>query len=241
MKNRLLYVNLLLLFVITGCRSIYTPTTPNIPLFKDENEFQTEATIFFNGLNLKMAYTPVKHIAIQVNGQYSQEFNQQNPDGQYHKYLEGAVGAYYCFNDDLVFEVYGGFGQGMSIFGDGIISNEELLTRAKGHYEKYYAQFNIGSRQLLRHGRIGACIRVGNVHYTYTDANFKWLVNTTSDHYLIEPYAFINLNMGQRVAFVGNLGITIIQGLSNKPYKASMRTNIINIGVGFKVLLGKID
>jgi len=64
--------------ILQGCASIYTPTTPNIPLFKNKNEGQVEATVFVNGLNLKTAYTPVRFLAIQINAQVYQSFDQQN-------------------------------------------------------------------------------------------------------------------------------------------------------------------
>jgi hypothetical protein len=157
-----------------------------------KNQFQIESTAFFNGLNLKTAYTPINHLAIQANGQYSQEFDQPNPNRKYHKYLEGAIGTYYCFKNNSVIELYAGYGQGASIFGDPIVSNEMLLVWAKGHYEKYYAQINFGSHKLVDHGLIGVSIRAGNIRYSYTDANFNWLINTTADHYSLEPYFFIN-------------------------------------------------
>jgi hypothetical protein len=225
--------------VITGgCRSIYTPTTPNTPLFKRGGEFQLESTIFINGLNVKSAYTPFNHMALQINGQYSQAIGHPNPNRNYHKYLEAAVGYYYCFKDNFVMEWYGGYGQGASIFSDGIISNETLLVSAKGRYEKYYLQLNFGSRKLIPNGSLGISVRAGNVRYSYSYANLKYLTNTTSDHYLVEPYYFINLKMNKRLFFAAHLGITIIQGLSNEPYKATMRTSIVNLGVGFKYTLG---
>lgn len=227
-----------IILAVTGCRSIYTPTTPNVPLFKEKNECQLEATIFLNGLNIKTAYTPVNHLAFQINGQFSQSFDKPNPDRNYHKYLEAALGYYHCFKDNFIMEWYGGYGQGKSVFGDGIISNEALLISAKGHYEKYYLQLNLGTLRLIKNGKLGISVRAGNVRYSYTDANLRSLINTTDDHYLIEPYYFINLKMNKRLSFTGTIGITIIQGLSNEPYRATMRTNIINIGAGFRYTLG---
>ncbi|MDI9341604.1 MAG: hypothetical protein QM534_13620 [Sediminibacterium sp.] len=223
---------------LVSCRSIYTPTTPNTPLFQNKKQIQIESTAFTNGLNLKTAYTPINHLAIQLNGQYSQEFDQPNPNRKYHQYLEGAIGTYYCFKNNSVIELYGGYGQGASKFGDPIISNETLLVRAKGHYEKYYAQINFGSHKLIDDGLIGVCIRAGNIRYSYTDANFNWLINTTADHYALEPYFFINNKITKRLSFVGNFGLTMIQGLSNDPYAATMRTSILNIGFGLRLSFG---
>ena len=235
---RIFYLSVLVA-VLAGCRSIYTPTTPNVPLFKEKNEFQTEVTTFLNGYNLKTAYTPIRYFAVQINGQFSQSLDKSNPDRHYHKYLEGAIGYYHCFKDNFVMECYGGYGQGKSNFGDGIISDETLLVLAKGHYEKYYIQLNFGTFKVPKKGRMGICVRAGNVRYTYAYANLKPLINTTDDHYLIEPYWFMNVYMSKRFFFTATTGITIIQGLSTEPYQATMRTNLINIGVGFKYILGR--
>lgn len=238
-RHHLIIIVALLTILFSNCRSIYTPTTPNTPLFTDKKQFQFESTAFFNGLNGKLAYSPLKHFAIQVNGQYSKQFDQPNSNIKFHQYLEGAIGFYHCFKNKSIIEFYSGYGQGASTFGAPIISNETLLIWAKGHYEKYYGQFNIGSRKLIDDGLVGFCVRVGDVRYSYTDANFPWLINTTADHITIEPYFYYAQEINKRLSFVGSFGITVIQGLSNEAYQATMRTSLVNAGLGLRISFPK--
>lgn len=229
--KRFLMISTLFLpaWMMTGCLSVYTPTTPNTPLFTNKNELQAEGSVFLNGVNVKTAYTPIRHLAFQVNAQYARGWSEN-----YHKYAEVALGYYYGFKNNFSIECYGGYGMGASCFSDGLFANETLLNSASGSYEKWYMQLNFGNRQLWRRGGMGLCARLANVRYTYTDANFRNLINTTSDHHSIEPYWFIYLNLSKHLDFTAHAGLTLIEGLSNEPYQATMSTNVLNTGIGFK-------
>jgi hypothetical protein len=223
---------------LSGCRSIYMPTTPNAPLFQREDQGQVEFTGFFNGMNLKTAYTPVNHFALQANGHFTQQFTDPGVEKKHHRYLELAAGTYHCFRNNSVIEFYIGYGEGSSVFHDGSGLTTTPLITATGHYKKLYAQINFG-RHHIRKGVIGMCLRVGDVRYTYTSANIESLVNTTIDHPSIEPYFFISRKVADHLSFITHFGITILDGSVALTAEPTIRTNYLNVGVGLRLSLGE--
>jgi hypothetical protein len=235
--NNLLVKSLgFLAIALSGCKSIYMPTTPNAPLFQHENQGQVEFTGFFNGMNLKTAYTPVNHFAVQANGHYVRQFSNSFPDPPQHKYLELAAGGYHCFRNKTVIEFYMGYGQGKSVFQDNNLTSS-LLVSAKGHYKKVYAQINLGHHK-LNNDMYGICLRVADIRYTYTDANLADLVNTISDHPSIEPYFYLSMKVADHLSFIGHVGLTFIEGDKKQSEEVTMRTNFVNVGVGLRLALG---
>ncbi len=240
LRSLTIFRNIFLVFALglVGCKSIYMPTTPNVPLFQQENQSQVEFTGYFNGLNLKTAYTPVNHFALQANGHFVQQFSQPAPERQHHKYLELAAGTYHSWRNNTVIEFYTGYGQGISVFQDNnITSFNSLLVTAKGHYKKAFAQINLGHHRVNK-DMFGFCVRAAVIRYTYTDANIPTLINSTIDHPSIEPYFFLSRKVADHLSFIGHVGVTLIKGNVKAGDEPTIRTNYVNIGVGLRLSLG---
>jgi hypothetical protein len=226
------FVFLLLSILILSCsRSIYTPTTPNIPLIQNKYEFQFESTIATNGLNIKTAFSPLNHFSLQLNGQYTYSSKYSEP--QYHEYIEGAIGSYFKPNDQLLIEMYLGYGAGASNYGDAGSFSVHRLTLAKGHYRKEYFQFNIGTPISKHRGSLGGCIRIGNVSYTYESSRIANLTGNTYNHLTIEPYMFLKIYAIREIGFVTYFGFTFVEGIDK-----TIRTNALNFGIGLNLRLG---
>jgi len=225
----IVYILILGLF---SCRSIYTPTTPNVPLFQNRNEFQFESSIFTNGINAKIAYSPIKHIGVLLNGQSSYSGQYEKP--QYHYYSDGAIGYYLNINKNHVGEIYFGYGSGESNFGDPFNGSEYELTIAKGYYDKLYSQINWGF--LSKKGNVfGASVRIADVRYTYIHTpNFGWLNGNTYSHFSAEPYFYFKLKMTKYLSIVNYFGLTLITG-NHK----TIRTNLLNCGTGIRLNIGQ--
>ncbi|NVO20704.1 MAG: hypothetical protein HXX13_13465 [Bacteroidetes bacterium] len=196
------------------------------------HEVQAEATIASNGLNFKIAYSPLNHICLQFNGQYT--YSSQYTKPQYHEYIEGAIGSYFIPNERLLLEMYLGYGSGDSNFGDAGGLSVNRLTSAKGHYQKEYLQFNIGTPISKKRALFGGCVRIGNVSYTYESANLSNLTGHTYNHFTVEPYLFLRTNAKRKLGFTMNAGLTLMDGIDE-----TIRTNVLNLGIGLNYTLGR--
>ena len=223
---------LLINLLLSSCwSSIYTPTTPNIPLFHNRNEFQFESSAFGNGLNLKTAYSPVNHIGLQLNGQFY-PFIGDSPG--YHNYTEGAIGYYHNINNKFFLELYVGYGEGKFDFYDAFNGSDYDLTLAKGSYFKKYAQIDFGYITHREH-TFGSSLRFCYLNCSYLEApTYPWLVNNSYHNFGFEPYFYFNFRIIKNLSIVHYAGFIIING-ENK----TIRSNIINGGIGLRLNLGR--
>lgn len=100
-----------------SCSHIYYyPTTQNVPLLQERNDIRLNAGASYKLVNIsaadfQFAWAGTRHLAMAgtfttVTGNASDNISEGNG-----YYADGAIGYFNKLNEELVFEVYGGYGQ----------------------------------------------------------------------------------------------------------------------------------
>jgi hypothetical protein len=199
-------VSLIFTMVFTSCETVlYTANQPNVPLFTDNNKQQIKAEGSFGnaGIETKLAYSPVNHIGIIVNG----SFLTSNERKQY--FREVGVGGYGKMNKNVVYEVYGGYGFGTSSDTAGLSGFLSGFSRSSyGEYGRWFLQGNVGYVSEYFEG--GFAMRFSNVKFNVLRDSY--LSSTTSECTFFEP-TLVGKVGGENVKFVMSMTFpTIMNG-----------------------------
>jgi hypothetical protein len=173
-------IALLMALLFSGCwappasitQKYFTPQSHNIPLFTDKNQIHTDLNISLRTVNLNLAYSPIKHMALFVNGQYSSqqggEVSTATP--------EFGIGAYhtiYTFDTKkLIAELYAGYGihnleYQLSTSDNNPAGSINYYYNAKKNCSatKYFIQPNIGV-QFSDKFSVGFSLKLSNFKYS---------------------------------------------------------------------------
>ncbi len=201
---------LLLIILLSSCASQYIPPASFIPLLENKNDLKVEGTLSTNSLHAAVAYSPINHFAIMSNGNVSQNcrldkeaiygsfnslFNEIShiPLPAQHLYYEGALGYFNKIGNNILYEVYLGYGRGHT---------KNHIFYYESIYTKPYASMNIAySNSLIS---FGVSFTGAYCNYNISKYNNS---NYFSDTYVIksyEPYLFAkakanNLELGVKV------------------------------------------
>ena len=143
MKNLVITLSLLSLFLISCTQYYYAPNVQNVPLFTEKNDLRLAGSYGFGVsaryLELQSAYSASNHIGVMLNFMRASEtiFDTYAGKGYYY---EGAVGYYKPIKPDGSFEVYGGFAISDQHHKNGSSGGDEYLT-----FTKMFIQPSIGS------------------------------------------------------------------------------------------------
>lgn len=148
----------LILLLVTGCRSALLYTTNNIPvpLVQKQGETQISGQYGTNGKSFNLVASPLKNISISIAGNYdnvsskSEISDKALEDKKSHKYTEVAVGYSDFVSETFIGEAFAGYGRGGSkdqYFEQYAFSSKIHENLAEGRYEKYFIQGNLGQRK----------------------------------------------------------------------------------------------
>jgi hypothetical protein len=102
---------ILLVLVAAGCSPLYIPTTRNVPLFREQGEFQA-SVIASTGAEVQTALAVTDNIAVMVNGSLlRQKISEPESYTRSHTFVEGGIG-YYKANRRSRVEIFAGYGLG---------------------------------------------------------------------------------------------------------------------------------
>lgn len=225
--------------IINGC-TMYIPVLPNVPLLKNRNEFQSEACLSPDGLHGKLAFSPIKHIGINLNGQYFQQISTLfGSKGDFHKYIDGSLGFYSNYKNKLFFEIYFGYGNGISrmdLYIDDAHYNWYKYNR--GVYDKRYGQINL-ALESKSGNQFGLSNRYGYINYKLDNTAFRWLGTENILHTTWEPSLFYIIKINEKLRFTCYAGAVIVSGDGGEHHKQTIFTNKLSAGVGLKLVLGR--
>lgn len=131
---------LVLLFLQSCNRNIYTPNMHNVPLMKEKKEVQAT----FNFSNYQVAYGLADGLGVMLNGNIPTQTN-ISFDGddftQNKSFVELGVGHFRTMKEEGVFEIYAGGG-----FGDIGFDNRfgRTMDKFSTNYARYFVQPSIG-------------------------------------------------------------------------------------------------
>jgi hypothetical protein len=194
--------------IFSSCTVLYAPMTPNVPLMEGRNELQAEAGIATDGASFKTAYSPVNHLAIQINGQSGFVHGSRRE-------ISGAIGTYFVLADIVHMELYGGYSYATVNFSQSAPDDAyNPLTSATGYYHKPFGQFDIGFSSKTKAFYGGFCIRASYIDFYYTDAvnrRESYLAGTHDYSWICDPYAFINIRLYKQLSMSLYAGVTLAQ------------------------------
>jgi len=110
------------LFIFTGCVTLYKPNVINSPLLKEKGEFNTSASIGLSGCglyNLQAAYAISNHTGVMIDGMYHNRHSTIS-DSSVEKlnmfFGEAGAGYFTAFGNEKnrLFQCYGGCGYGIT-------------------------------------------------------------------------------------------------------------------------------
>ncbi|MDZ7647728.1 MAG: hypothetical protein U5K54_11410 [Cytophagales bacterium] len=99
-----------LLLLATSCSPIYVPTTRNVPMFREQGEFQGSVYVS-TGFEAQLAYAFTDHVAAIGNANFFKyHVDEQNYDRK-NSFFEGGLG-YYNVTRKYRSELFVGYGAG---------------------------------------------------------------------------------------------------------------------------------
>jgi hypothetical protein len=200
-------VSFALFLLFSSCQTVlYTANQPNVPLFSDNNKQQIKAEGSYGtaGLEGRLAYSPVNHMGIIMNG----SFLTNNQRKQY--FREIGIGGYGKMNKSVVYEVYGGYGYGTSSDTAGLTGFPYDFSRSSyGAFNRWFLQTDVGYISEYFEG--GLVMRFSNVKFT--ELRDSYIPNVTNECTFFEP-TLVGKVGGPNVKFVMSMTFpTLISGV----------------------------
>lgn len=208
-------LSLFLLLTATACAPLYVPNTRNVPLFREQGEFQ--GTIYAStGTELQLAYAVSDHVALMGNGSYlSQKQSEQNYTRS-QTFAEAGLG-FYNVKRNMRTELFVGYGlgKGTSFAQYGFFTQhfgqKDLV--ATGKYNRIFIQPSIGTNH--RRFNLAFTPRISLVdftEFTSSDSGTQPEVTVKPDenfHLFIEPALTGKFHLVGNLQGVFQLGLTL--------------------------------
>jgi hypothetical protein len=222
------FLLLIIPLLLSGCSSMYIPSSKNVPLFENKNEMQIEAGVSPNSVYMTGSWAFTKKYALVVNGSMSflnfsnrydiwRSSDELRPSEFFnitssfaHRYIEGGVGKYNILSDSKwKLEVFGGGGYGYALQSPKVSS--ATISFYENRYWMGFAQGNIGRRHKIL--EYGASLRLAcsgfNFTYKYDPTTQdEWDFNLKFNNIHIEPLVFLKIGKGSIRGF-GRIGANI--------------------------------
>lgn len=145
---------------LSSCsHTYYLPTSPNVPLFKEKNEVQANGSLGYDGTGIgskqaQVAYSVTNHFA--VTGTYA-DFHggdQNRFDYGQAQYYEMTAGYFKPIHNQLVFDVFGGYGycqqyHQFSVYETASLDFHKLIVRPTIGYTSNY--FDVAFTSSINH------------------------------------------------------------------------------------------
>lgn len=197
----------LLVLVATGCSPLYIPTTRNVPLFREQGEFQA-SVIASTGAEVQTALAVTDHVAVMVNGSIlRQKISEPESYTRSHTFVEGGIG-YYKANRRSRVEIFAGYGLGKGTsfaqyyFFTNDFGQKDLV--ATGTYSRIFIQPSFGQNN--RRFNLAFTPRISLVKFSEFSSNDN---NPALDTKTIKPnekpQLFLEPALTGKFPLVGNL------------------------------------
>lgn len=191
----------------TSCSPLYVPSTRNVPLFREQGEFQGSVYLT-TGVDTQLAYAVTDNIAVMANGSFlSTKISEPEDYTRSHKYVEGGLG-FYNVSKNFRTELFAGFGLGKGTsfsqyyFFTQPFSQKDLV--ATGKYNRIFIQPSIGTNN--RNFNLAFTPRISLVDFTEFSSNDNDPANAVVTIKPNEkPRLFIEPALTGKFPLVGNL------------------------------------
>lgn len=197
----------LLGLLAAGCSPLYVPTTRNVPLFREQGEFQA-SVIASTGAEVQTALAVTDNLAIMVNGSFiRQKISELDSYTRSHTFVEGGIG-YYKANRRSRIEIFAGYGAGKGTsfaqyyFFTPAFGQKDLV--ATGTYSRFFIQPSFGQNN--RRFNLAFTPRISVVDFSEFSSNDNNHANTVVTIKPDEkPQLFIEPALTGKFPLTGNL------------------------------------
>lgn len=214
---------IVLAVLATSCSPLYVPNTRNVPLFREQGEFQGSVYIT-TGIDAQLAYAVSDHVAVMTNGSFFKENRTEQDYKRSHQFAEVGLG-YYQVARNFRTELFVGYGAGKETsfsqyyFFTPYFSQKDLV--ATGTFNRIFIQPSIGTNG--RNFNLSFTPRFSFVDFTKftsTDnnpANKEITVKPNEKYHLfLEPALTGKFHIAGNLQGVFQLGLNV--GLPNDSY-----------------------
>ena len=233
--------NFLLLgtILLTSCTSMYVSTAPNVSMFKNRNDLTIEGNgSLVDGFDLKAAYSPINHLGLKINGQYSTQNISHLFKPVDHSFIEGQIGGYQLIkinNNILHAELFFGYGEGNgSLKANSDYDIIHHYNFSNGIYKKWFMQLDLGF-ETKKGFKFGLSNRLGKINYKIIDMptdswiGYHWII-----HDSFEPFLFITPKINNRLEITIYAGYINVSDKINGYPESTFFTNKIRTAIGLK-------
>lgn len=162
-------VFLIIAGLFVSCQALYHPITHSTPHFTNGSQMEAKLSAGSAGLNLNLAYTPVKHVYVQLNGAGFPGLPVNS--AHFTNSIEGGVGAYIPFKR-LVIGMAGGYGLDATTWQLRTLGGYSGYTMNEAQYDayKYFGQAYISFGRSESQWFYGCSLKLSEYHVTYAYA-----------------------------------------------------------------------
>jgi hypothetical protein len=209
----------------SNCAPVYIPNTVNAPLFKEKGELMEAGFGGTNGYDVQLAYALTDHVAIMANGSYqSKEFDSLSVN-DFHKHYFGEIGAGYFtqLGERARFDCFGGYGFGQSETGYDFKFFTQQTGAAKGLFDRYFIQADIGTSSNFDYVNMGVGIRGTFVNF-YKFTRGTEVYDNPQSNIFVEPAVFIRAGWKYikfQFQFAGSISTQENPAFNNQPFSVS--------------------
>jgi hypothetical protein len=130
------------MIIFNACAPAYIPNVINAPLLNNKNEAQLGGYYGVSGLDGQFNYAITNKFGLMLNASYSNRTSDTNSNYHKHSFVEGGFGYYSNNKSKAHFEVFTGFGYGISdIKADGLFGSEII---SKNTFTRIFFQPDFG-------------------------------------------------------------------------------------------------
>lgn len=152
--------------IFFSCNPIYTPDTRNVPLLNGSNETHlTFCPTTDIGFELLTAHSFSRHLALMANGGYIKRSENDQSDFYRHWYGEIGPGVFFPYEKQFIFEIFSGYGIGMTKSWDNEISSDIN----QGKYRRFFIQSDLGITLRI----VEMAISWRNSYVSFTDFHYN--------------------------------------------------------------------
>lgn len=243
-------VGLFLVFFFAGCTQtiVYDSNLPPTPLMKQAGEIYIAPSYGTNGVNVNAAAAFLGQFEVAGSMLYNESgsdrlnihdvlMDRLYQDSHIFRYYEFMGGAFFPFEEHMVFELFFGTGQGTAE--DYTYSHEiwegkdaTILKTESGSFKKIFAQLNIGKR--TKTSKSGFALRCSYIDFNqYQKAHSKrGIVSTgTPSGILWEPTFFAEIG-GDNVRLAGE----IVYPFEPHELEFGVKSFVISVGLVVSIL-----
>ncbi len=246
--KKIIYTSITACLFLASCSSIYAPmyapSSATIPLHTQKDELLAEAKGGTDNYALQGSFSVTDHINVFANGSYLT--NSNTSSGSYKEYntkslVEGGLGYFTKIDDDAIFEIQAGYGQG---FSKNLLTEKgkdakalESVNFYSGDYNRIFIQPSIGVI-LGKNETFAVGAKVSKVNFTrFATTNTSFSEENKPEGTFLEPHlqyrgTWNKFSLMLQTGFSLRLSKEEKLGFDNSPAQAT-------IGLGYRLDFNK--